>query len=89
MNSTSILTPKKWPTKTDRSVAMVPKTTILIAALYMLEPPVLDETASSIISDRMVIPYGKYSILNTGANSATNRGKSPPTVNAAPDSNAA
>ena len=65
-------------------MAIVPQITMRSTALPMLEPPVLADTAPRTIRERMVKPYRKYSILSTGANKVTAKGKRPPVVKAAP-----
>lgn len=70
-------------------MAMVPQKVILIIALLMLEPPVLAAMAPKIIKKKVAKKYREYSKLFKGKNKVTNNGNMPPTVNAAPDANAA
>ena len=55
----------------------------------MLEPPVFAEVAPSITRNIIVKPYNQYSIPLIGAKKTSNNGKTPPTVNDAPDAKAA
>ena len=83
------LTPKIYPTNADNTIAIVPQIVIRKIAFLMLEPPVFAAIVPNIIRKIIVKAYNQYSIFFTGANKITSNGKTPPTVNAAPDEIAA
>ena len=70
-------------------MATVPQNVILNTALATLEPPVFAARAPKIVSEIMANPYKEYSIFFIGSRTATNKGKRPPAVKAAPDASAA
>jgi hypothetical protein len=55
----------------------------------MLEPPVLADNPPKRIRKKIAKPYNEYSIFYKGRKSVTKKGSNPPTVNAAPEANAA
>ena len=54
-------------------------------AFNILEPPVFAAIAPKVIKKIIVKPYNKYSMPFNGANNTTKSGKTPPTINDAPD----
>lgn len=84
-----MLMPNKYPINAVSPIAIVPQTVIRKMAFLMLEPPVFAAMAPKIIRKIIEKPYKKYSILFTGANKVTSKGKTPPAVNAVPEASAA
>ena len=70
-------------------MAMVPQNVILKMALPILEPPVFAASPPKMIKNKSANPYKEYSKVFSGINRVTSRGNNPPTVNAAPEENAA
>ena len=70
-------------------MAMVPQNVILKMALPILDPPVFAASAPRIIKNKSAKPYREYTKVSSGINRVTKKGNSPPTVNAAPEANAA
>ena len=70
-------------------IAMVPQKQILIIPFTILEPPAFAAIPPDKVRNTIAKQYNEITIISTGANNETKKGKSPPDIKDAPEANAA
>jgi len=83
------LTPKIYPTKADRRIAIVPHIVIRKTAFFTLDPPIFSYTSPKMTRKIVINPQSQYSRTLYVTVRITKSGKTPPTVNDATDAIAA